>query len=66
LLKPVRAVKVGMMAKLNTFVFRNLPGIADRMAVKQLKNLQRHKPPHKSEGTLYVPSEDGRTHGGHA
>ena len=55
-----------MMAKVNTFVFRNLPEIADRMAVQQSKKLQRDQPPHESEGTLYVPSEDGRTHGKYA
>ena len=64
--KPQRDVKVGMMAKVNTFVARNLPAIGDRMAAKQVKNLQRDEPAQDPEGTLYVPGEDGRTHGDHA
>jgi len=64
--KPERDVKVGMMAKVNTFVAKNLPSIGDRMAAKQVKNLQRDEPVQEPEGTLYVPGEDGRTHGDHA
>jgi short-subunit dehydrogenase len=64
--KPERDVKVGMMSKVNTFVAKNLPSIGDRMAAKQVKNLQRDEPAPESEGTLYVPGEDGRTHGDHA
>ena len=64
--KPQRDVKVGMMAKVNTFVAKNLPGIGDRMAAKQVKNFQRDEPVQEPEGTLYVPGEDGRTHGDHA
>ena len=64
--KPQRDIKVGMMAKVNTFVAKNLPGIGDRMAAKQVKNFQRDEPAREPEGTLYVPGEDGRTHGDHA
>jgi hypothetical protein len=63
--KPARDVKVGMMAKVNTFVSKNLPGIADRMAAKQVQNLQRDEPAEHAAGTLYTPGEDGRTHGNH-
>jgi len=63
--KPKRAIKVGMMAKVNTFVAKNLPAIGDRMAAKQVKNLQRDEPPQDPEGTLYVPGESGETHGRH-
>src|SRR5205085_10918376 len=38
--KPTRQVKVGMMAKVNTFMAKNAPAIADRMAAKQVGNLQ--------------------------
>jgi short-subunit dehydrogenase len=64
--KPQRDIKVGMMARVNTFVAKNLPGIGDRMAARQVPNLQRDEPVKQPEGTLYVPGEDGRTHGDHA
>jgi len=64
--KPERDVKVGMMAKVNTFVAKNLPSIGDRMAARQVQNLQRDEPEREPEGTLYTPGEDGRTHGDHA
>jgi len=63
--KPARDVKVGMMAKMNTFMSKNLPGIADRMAAKQVQNLQRDEPVKEPAGTLYTPGEAGRTHGNH-
>jgi short-subunit dehydrogenase len=64
--KPTRDVRVGGMSKLNTFVAKNLPGIADRMTAKQIDSLQRDEPPKHPEGTLYQPGESGRTHGDHA
>jgi hypothetical protein len=54
------------MSKLNTFVAKNFPGIADRMTAKQVEDLHRDEPPRKPEGTLHIPSEDGRVHGDHA
>src|SRR4051794_15123885 len=39
--KPTRYAKVGMMAKVNTFVAKNLPGVADRMGAKQVENMKR-------------------------
>ena len=63
--KPARDVKVGMMAKMNTFMSKNLPGIADRMAAKQVQNLQRDEPVKEPAGTLYTAGEEGRTHGNH-
>jgi len=66
---PTRAKKVGMMSKVNTFAAKNMPGIAERMAAKQVKNLQRDEPPQNRDGALHVPSESsgdaGRTHGNH-
>jgi short-subunit dehydrogenase len=64
--KPTRYAKVGAMAKVNTFAAKNLPGVADRMAAKQVENLKRDEPPQRDrDGALYQASEDGRTHGNH-
>lgn len=63
--KPTRDVRVGAMAKVNTFVSKNLPGVADRMSAKQVENLQRDEPARHREGTLTNPGESGRTHGHH-
>ena len=63
--KPTRYVKVGAISKINTFVSKNLPAIADRMSAKQIKNLQRDEPPRDPSGTLYTPGESGQTHGDH-
>jgi short-subunit dehydrogenase len=64
--KPTRYTKVGMMAKVNTFVAKNLPGVADRMSAKQAEKLHRDEPARDREGTLYQGGESGRTHGDHA
>ncbi|HEX8523369.1 MAG TPA: SDR family oxidoreductase [Tepidisphaeraceae bacterium] len=64
--KPTRDTRVGMMAKVNTFTAKNLPGVADRMAAGQAENLQRDEPPQRDrEGALHIPSEDGNIHGDH-
>ena len=63
--KPTRDIRVGSMSKINTFVAKNLPGIADRMTAKQIPELQRDEPPKHPDGTLYTPGESGRTHGDH-
>src|SRR4030095_1849992 len=39
--KPTRDTRVGGMSKLNTFVAKNLPGVADRMTAKQIDSLKR-------------------------
>ncbi|HSV16439.1 MAG TPA: SDR family NAD(P)-dependent oxidoreductase [Tepidisphaeraceae bacterium] len=64
--KPTRDVKVGMMAKVNTFTAKNLPGLHDRMSAKQVQNLKRDEPPMDREGALHAPSNSGQTHGRHA
>ena len=64
--KPTRDLRVGMMSKVNTFTAKNLPGVADRMAAKQVENLQRDEPPRDPDGTLYHPGESGHVHGDHA
>jgi short-subunit dehydrogenase len=64
--KPTRYTKVGTMAKVNTFMAKNLPGLADRMAAKQVENLQREEPARDKEGALHRPSEGGaHVHGDH-
>jgi short-subunit dehydrogenase len=64
--KPTRDIRVGAMSKINTFVAKTLPGVADRMTAKQIDDLHRDEPPRKPEGTLHVPGESGRVHGDHA
>lgn len=64
-IKPTRDIRVGAMSKINTFVAKNIPAIGDRMAAKQVPNLQRDEPPENPEGTLHVAGESGKTHGDH-
>jgi short-subunit dehydrogenase len=65
-IKHTRDTRVGMMAKVNTFAAKNLPGVADRMAAGQVENLKRDEPPQRDrEGALHVPGESGRAHGDH-
>lgn len=63
--KPTRETKVGMMAKVNTFVSKNLPGVADRMSAKQVENMKRDEPPTDREGALHRAGEGGKVHGRH-
>ena len=61
--KPTRYAKVGLQAKVNTFMANNAPAIADRMAAKYVNRQQYPEPPRHPEGTLYIPGESGQTHG---
>ena len=61
--KPERDVKVGMMAKMNTTMSKIAPSLGDKMSAMQVDRQQRDELPRNPEGTLYKPSEDGRTHG---
>jgi NADP-dependent 3-hydroxy acid dehydrogenase YdfG len=63
--KPTRDAKVGAMAKVNTFVAKNLPGLGDRMSAKQSEKLHRDQAPRDPEGTLHKPGEGGQVHGDH-
>ena len=63
--KPTPNVKVGMMAKVNACAAKNMPSIAERMAAKQIPNMQREEPARDREGTLYIPGESGEMHGDH-
>jgi short-subunit dehydrogenase len=60
---PDREVKVGALSVINTTMFKLVPGLADRMAKKQMGRQQRNAPSHPHEGTLYVPGESGETAG---
>jgi short-subunit dehydrogenase len=62
---PMRDIRVGGMSKMNTFMAKNFPGIADRFVAKKVPDLQRDEPPRNPEGTLYVPGEGGEIHGQH-
>lgn len=63
--KPARYAKVGTMAKVNTFVAKNIPSVADHFAKGMVTKFQRDERPRHPEGTLYKASEDGRIHGNH-
>jgi short-subunit dehydrogenase len=58
-----RDVTVGAMSKMNTFVSKVWPSLADRMSAKQAERQQRDMPPQDSDGNLYRPGEGGRIHG---
>jgi short-subunit dehydrogenase len=60
---PTREVKVGSMSVLNTTMFKLLPGLADRMAKKQMGRQQRNAPAYPRAGTLYEPGESGEIAG---
>ncbi|OZI61768.1 SDR family oxidoreductase [Bordetella genomosp. 11] len=60
---PDREVKVGALSVINTTMFKLLPGLADRMAKKQMGRQQRNAPSHPHQGTLYAPGECGETAG---
>jgi short-subunit dehydrogenase len=64
---PTREKRVGFMSKVNTTMATLAPGLADRMAAKQVDKMQYAERPRHPEGTLHQPSEAtgvaGRTHG---
>jgi short-subunit dehydrogenase len=63
--RPTPNIKVGMMSKVNTFAAKNMPGLAERMAARQIESLHKDQPPQNPQGTLYDPGESGRIHGNH-
>lgn len=64
--KPTNNIKVGVMSKVNTFMAKNLPGLAERMATKQAAGLQRDEEPRNPAGALFIPGESGHIRGDHA
>jgi short-subunit dehydrogenase len=62
--KRTRDVKVGLMSKMNTFMAKNAPHLADKMSAQQSKRQQHDMPASRNrEGALYKASEDGHVHG---
>jgi short-subunit dehydrogenase len=64
---PTRVKRVGTMTKVNTTLSSMFPGLADRMAAKQVDQLNYAERPRHPEGALFQPSEAtgviGRTSG---
>ena len=58
-----RDVTVGAMSKMNTFVSKVWPSLADRLSAKQADRQQRQMPPQDADGNLYRPGEGGRIYG---
>jgi short-subunit dehydrogenase len=58
-----RDVKVGAMARMNTFMAKLAPRLADRMSAKQASRQQKDIPPIDPQGTLYDGGESGRVYG---
>jgi short-subunit dehydrogenase len=61
---PVRDVRVGTMAKLNTTLAKLVPSLGDLMSKMQMGRQQRDEPARRSRtGTLYEAGEAGRING---
>jgi short-subunit dehydrogenase len=64
---PTRSTKVGAMAKLNTAMFKLMPGMAEKMSAKYAEKQHYDERPRNPEGALYQPSEAtgvvAQTHG---
>lgn len=65
--KPTRATRVGPTAVLNTIAAKFAPGLADRMAAKQVDRQHYDERPRNPDGALNEPSEStgvaAQTHG---
>jgi hypothetical protein len=55
--KPQRAVKVGAMSKMNTFIAKAAPGLGEFLASKQASSFKSQEPPRNPDGTLYCPGD---------
>lgn len=64
---PTRSTKVGTMAKVNTAMFKVMPGVAEKMSAKYVEKQHYNERPRHPEGALYQPSEAtgvvAQTHG---
>jgi hypothetical protein len=58
-----RDVKVGAGSKINTFVAKMAPGLADTLSAKQVDRQQYDEPPRNPAGTLYSPGASGEVKG---
>jgi len=65
--KPTRAVKVGLVAKVNTALAKVAPRLGEKLAAHEYDRQQEDRPPIDRAGALYRPSEQtvsvGQTHG---
>jgi short-subunit dehydrogenase len=61
--KPVRDIKVGMMAKLNTTMHKVMPALAEKIEAKQLDRQQYDEAPRNPDGALYTPGGGARVYG---
>ena len=61
--KPTRTYKVGTMAKLNTFMSKAVPSLADKFSAMQAEKQKQSIPPIHRDGALFTPSEDGMIYG---
>jgi short-subunit dehydrogenase len=64
--KHTHHAKVGMNAKINTFMANNAPTVAERMAVKYVEKQQSDVPPQHPAGTLFEAGEHADQHLAHA
>jgi short-subunit dehydrogenase len=55
---PVRSKRVGAMSKINTTLFKLVPGMASKFSAKQLDRQQYDEPPRDPSGALFKPSEE--------
>jgi short-subunit dehydrogenase len=60
---PTDDVKVGMMAKLDTFLHKFSPALAKKMEAKNMDRQQFDVPPRDPDGALYEPGRDGHVYG---
>ncbi len=60
--RPTRDVRVGLMAKINTSLFKLFPKVADVLAAKQHDRQQYDTAPADPKGTLYKPGRTGHAH----
>jgi hypothetical protein len=61
--RPVRDVRVGAMAAVNTTIAKLAPALGDKLAARQASRQQYDEPPRRPEGTLFTPGGGGRVHG---
>lgn len=61
--EPTRDIKVGALSKLNTFMHKFAPRLAEKIEAKQESRQQFNQPPRDPDGALYRAGDDGRVHG---
>jgi short-subunit dehydrogenase len=61
--EPVREVKVGAMARRNTWLARVAPGIADRLSARLATRQAYREQPRNPEGGLWSTASEGAVHG---